>query len=293
MKLGLVTDSTSDLTESFLRERQIAMAPLLVEYDHKSFRDRIDLDAREYLSLLPTLKTLPHTSAPSPGVFRALYEEEFQRGREAILSIHLGSGLSSTVRSAEMAARMVSGRIWVIDGGSASLGTGLLVWWAHHRFSRGASLDSVLAEIEMLKRGLFALMAPNTLEYLARGGRIGQAARLVGTLLDMKPILLLEHGSFKPAKKVRGERQIISAMLNEVYERVPAHTSILAAIAHSGDIGIYERAREMLMEHYQVLGWQDGVIGPVISTHVGPGTFGIIVLPIPGDMTRYWEEGVQ
>ncbi|MCY0880330.1 MAG: DegV family protein, partial [Firmicutes bacterium] len=261
MTVAIVTDSTTDLSRQWLEQHGVRSVPLLVEMGGETYRDRIDLSAEDFLRQLPRLVELPHTAAPSPAAFREVYEAAFQDGFDAICSIHLASGLSSTVRSAEMAARMVDGPVSVIDGESASLGTGLLVWWAVERARQGAGLAQVTGELTALKSRLFALAAPVTLEYLARGGRIGQAARLVGTILDMKPILLLEHGHFRPARKVRGERQIAAAMLASAAERLPEGTPVLAALGHSGDRERHQRFREHVNQYFRVQGWLDGVIG--------------------------------
>ncbi len=280
MTVAIVTDSTADLNPDWLRDHGVRTVPLMVEVGGESYRDRIDLSAEDFLTELPRLRVLPHTAAPSPGAFAEAYQEALSSGAEAVCSIHLAGGLSSTVHSAEMGARMVDGEVAVIDGESASLGTGLLVWWAVRRSQSGASLADLKAELTALKNRLFAYAAPVTLEYLARGGRIGQAARLVGTILDMKPILLLEHGRFLPAKKVRGERQIAPGMLGLTLERVPPRTPVLAALGHSGEVERHQGLIDSINQQYRVVGWLDGVIGPAISTHVGPGAFGLILLPL-------------
>ncbi len=293
MTIRVVTDSTADLDTEFMRTHGVTMVPLTVEWEGETHQDRVDLDPVEFLQRLPAMKEVPHTAAPSPGSFRAAYEEALASGAEGVLSIHLAGGLSGTVRSAEAAARLVDGPVHVIDTGSASLGIGLLVWWAAIRARQGLSLESLAQEIEQLKGRLFALTAPVTLEYLARGGRIGQAARLVGTILDMKPILLLEKGSFRPERKVRGERQIVPALLSSLKERVPEGTPMLAALGHSGDPGQHDALIQEVRQRWQVLGWLDGVIGPVISSHVGPGAYGIIALPLTADEVQRWKEGLS
>lgn len=293
MSVLVVCDSTADLEEDFLAEYGVSVVPLIVEMDGKSLKDREEIGAQEFLLALPHVQEMPHTAAPSPGAFRKVYQHHLDSGMSDILSIHLAGGLSSTVRSAEMAARMVSGRVAVVDGNSASLGTGLLVWWAAVRARQGASLETLVAEVEQLKEGLCVLAAPMTLEYLARGGRIGQAARLIGTLLDMKPILFVEKGSIRPERKVRGERQIIPAMLSAIASRVKPKTPILAALAHSGQPQRYGALKEALEAQYDLLGYLEGFIGPVISTHVGPGAFGVIVLPLTEEQHRLWEESIS
>ncbi len=293
MTIRIVTDSTADLDAAFLSAHAVTMVPLTVEWEGETYQDRVDLDPVEFLQRLPSMREVPHTAAPSPGAFRAAYDECLASGADGVLSIHLAGGLSATVRSAEAAARLVDGPVHVVDAGSASLGIGLLVWWAALRARQGLSLEALAHEVEQLKTRLFVLTAPVTLEYLARGGRIGQAARLVGTILDMKPILLLEKGSVRPERKVRGERQIVPALLSSLKERVPEGTPMLAALGHSGDPGQHEALVQEVRQRWQVLGWLDGVIGPVISSHAGPGAYGLIALPLTADEAQRWKEGLS
>lgn len=291
--VAVVTDSTADLSAEFMERHAISMVPLTIEVDGQSYRDRIELDAVEFLSVLPGLAELPKTAAPAPGVFREVYQERLSAGASGVLSIHLAGGLSATVRSAQTACRMVDGPVAVVDGESASLGTGLLVWWAALRAAQGIDLETLRAEVEGLKTRLFALTAPVTLEYLARGGRIGQAARLVGTMLDMKPILLLERGIFRPERKVRGERQIVPALNAALAQKVPEGTPMLAALGHSGQTDRHQALVKAVNARYKVLGWLDGVIGPVISAHVGPGAYGLIALPLDDGMAEQFEEAMR
>ena len=277
MTVAVVTDSTADLSADWLSRHGVSMVPLTVTFNGRSYQDRVELDPLDFLGKLPDLSEPPKTSAPAPGAFVRVYTECLNQGKDGILSIHLAQGLSGTVRCAEVAARMVDGPIRVIDGESASLGTGLLVWWASCRAALGLDLETLADEVQQLKEKLFALTAPVTLEYLARGGRIGQAARLLGTLLDMKPVLVLEHGTFRPERKVRGERQIVPALLASLKSRIEPGRPILAAMGHSGNT---QALKEAVAEGWRVVGWLDGVIGPVISSHIGPGAYGLIALPL-------------
>jgi DegV family protein with EDD domain len=292
VSVAIVTDSTCDLSADFLARYHVSTVPLTIEIGQESYRDRVDLDPVAFLADLPHLAEQPKTAAPAPGLFRAAYEERLAQGADGVLSIHLAGGLSATVRSAETAARMVDGPIAVIDGESASLGTGLLVWWAALRARAGVDLETLAQEVNALKQGLFAIIAPVTLEYLARGGRIGQAARLVGTLLDMKPILMLERGSVRPERRVRGERQIVPAVLASLAARVPQGTPVLAAIGHSGDAQAFSVLQEGARGHVDVLGWLDGVVGPVVSSHVGPDAYGLIILPLTPEQAQQFKEAM-
>ncbi|MCY0877982.1 MAG: DegV family protein [Firmicutes bacterium] len=293
MRVAVVTDSTADLPPVFLDRYGVTMVPLTIEMEGASYRDRVDLDPEAFLERLPSLCQFPHTAAPAPGAFYDVYRRILDSGADAVISIHLARGLSATVTAAETAAAMVGDAVHVVDGESASLGTGLLVWWAARRARAGMPATAIREELEWLKGRLFALTAPITLEYLARGGRIGQAQRWVGTLLDMKPVLALERGAFRPERRVRGERQLVPALLAAVGDRVERGTPVLAALGHAGFPQRYGALEEGMRTRYEVLGWLEGVIGPAISAHVGPGAFGVIVLPLTPEWAQLWKETTE
>lgn len=289
MTVAVVTDSTADLSQALLSEWHIRVVPLTITWQGRSYRDRIDLDPVDFLDLLTQSPELPKTAAPAPGAFQAVYQECLLNGAEAILSIHLAGGLSATVRAAEAGARMTAGEVVVVDGESASLGTGLLVLWAAKRARDGVDVHTIVAEVAQLKADLFALTVPITLDYLARGGRIGQAARLLGGMLDLKPILLLKGGSFRPERRVRGERQIVAGLIASAAAQIPPGSAVLAAMGHSGRLDERHQAlMDEVQKRWRVAGWLDGVIGPVISAHVGPGAYGLIMVPLSPRLEKIW-----
>lgn len=291
MPVHVVTDSTADLEPAFLLEYGISMVPLTVHLDDgESYLDREELRPGEFAARLPHLRRLPTTSAPSPGAFRAVYLKAFEAGAEGVLSLHLSGRLSGTVQSAEMAARMMDRPVEVLDLGTAGLGTGLLAWWAARRARSGMALEDLSRELRMLETRVFSLLAPVTLEYLARGGRIGQAARMVGTLFDMKPVLSVHQGHVRPLRKVRGERQILPAMGQAFLERVSEGRAILGACSYGGDMEPSHQLKAWLTERYRLKGWLASEMGPVITTHVGPGAIGAIMLELTDDEARWWEE---
>ncbi len=293
MRIAVVTDSTADLDAGWLRQHGVRTVPLTVEWGGESLRDRIDLTHDDFVRRLQSSRDLPRTAAPAPGVFAALYrtllvEEAYDR----ILSIHIAGSLSATVRAAELAARLTDKeRITVIDGQSASLGTAILVWWAVRRTAAGADPAQIAEEVAILSQRTVLVLAPVTLEYLARGGRIGQAAHLVGKLLNMTPILELDHATIRPVRKVRGERQMVPAILQQIRLKVPENSPVLAALSQSQNALAVKELEAGLRASYRLAGLLQGTIGPVIATHVGPGAYGAIVCPLtPQDLAK-WQLG--
>lgn len=292
MGLAIVTDSTCDLGPDLLARHSISVIPLSVGFGERYFLDRVEISTEEFMERLVTSHDPVHTAAPSIGAMATLYRELLARpGCDAILSIHLSGGLSSTVRVAESAARVVGGNITVIDSQTVSIGLGMLVWWAARRASQGVPGRTIAQEIQTLIPRMHLLIAPVTLEYLARGGRIGQAARLVGTLLDMKPILEVDHGMIKAAKKVRGDRHITPAILQGFEERVAVGTSCLIAVASTTPVPQVELLLSALSGLYRPVGSLRAIVGPVIATHAGPGAYGALVCPLTLEQVNWWQAG--
>lgn len=292
MGIAIVTDSTCDLGSDILRRYAISVIPLSVGFGEHYYLDRVEISTEAFMERLVTSRDPVHTAAPSIGAMASLYRELLAKpGCDAILSIHLSGGLSSTVRVAESAARLVEADIMVIDSQNVSIGLGMLVWWAARRAREGMPERTIVEEIQSLIPQLHLLVAPVTLEYLARGGRIGQAARWVGTLLDMKPILEVEHGMIKAAKKVRGERHITPALLQRFEEWVAPGTPSLLAVASTTPVSHVESLRKELSSIYPPVGWLTAIVGPVIATHAGPGAFGALVCPLTPEQVLWWQHG--
>ncbi|MCL8207823.1 MAG: DegV family protein [Actinomycetia bacterium] len=290
----VVTDSAADLPADVRRAHGVWSVPLTVFFGEEAYLDQEDLDADGFLARLTTSPTLPTTAAPSPAAFAGRYRAARDQGATGVVSIHLSGALSATVRNAE-AGRREAGwdGVRVVDGRSASLGTGLLVLWAARAARAGLDADAVAAGVDRLADRLRVGFSVATLEYLARGGRIGQAARLLGGWLDVRPILALANGSVHPVRRVRGPRQVAGALVDALGD-VPAGPAV-AAVAHSGDAEGIERGRQVLAAlAARGVEWQDtvfGRIGPVIGVHAGPGALGVIVLPLDAASLALWTAG--
>lgn len=290
----VVTDSAADLPADIRRAHGIWSVPLTVFFGEEAFLDQEELDADAFVARLTASPALPTTAAPSPAAFAERYRAARTEGASGVVSIHLSGALSATVRHAQAGRREADwDPIWVLDGRSASLGTGLLALWAARAARAGLDPEAVANGVERLAERLRVVFSVETLEYLARGGRIGQAARLIGGWLDVRPILALEGGAVHPVRRVRGPRQVAGALL-EALGDVPAGPAV-AAVAHSGDATGMERGRQVLGALAdRGVQWLDtvwGRVGPVIGAHAGPGALGVIVLPLEPEAAALWTAG--
>jgi DegV family protein with EDD domain len=272
---AIVLDSTADVPDAADRFPNWRVVPLYVRFGDESFRDGIDIDGAEFYERLRRETAFPATSQPTPGDFLACYGElgAYQR----ILSLHVSARVSGTFASAEAAAaELGDGRVLPIDTETASASIAMLALAIQRRLERGTSDLEVAALVERYKRKRGLLFTVDTLEFLARGGRIGKAAAFAGTLLHVKPILSIRDGEVEPIKRVRGERKAFAELAAALETETRDEPEFRLAVAHAA---APERAAELeaLVREHRPRAELELVVmlGAVIGAHAGPGTLAL------------------
>lgn len=276
-KVCIVTDSTADIPAATRRELGIEMVPLNVHFGDEVLRDQVDIDTDQFWTKLHQSPVHPRTSQPAPGDFLAVYQRAASAGRP-VVSVHISSLLSGTFNSAQVAAGMAAGaQVELVDTRSASLGVGLVALAAARMAEQGASAAEVAAAARTLAANTHIFFGVDTLEFLAKNGRIGKAQALLGGLLNIKPILKIEDGLVAAADKVRGKSKVLPRVLELLAERVPPGRRVRVAALHANVPADASAWLAAVREHYDVVETILGPIGPVIAVHVGPGTVGVAV----------------
>ena len=276
MTVKIVTDSTADLPPKVAGEFGIFVVPLLVRFGDETFRDGVEITADEFYTRLQKGPVLPVTSVPSPGVFKEVYEKLAAESKE-ILSIHLSSKLSGTYEAALTGKREAAGkaRIEVIDSGLTAMALGLLAIVAAKAAKAGASLDEIVKLVRESMPGIFLAAALDTLKFLEKGGRIGKAQAMLGSILSIKPLISLGDGEVIPFGKVRTHSKAVERLHELLEQNLPARE---IAIVYSTEMGEAEK----LVEHAKKLAPGQEVylarFGSVIGTYVGPGTLAVVLL---------------
>ncbi len=276
MAVKIVTDSTSDLPESLVQELGITIVPLTVSFGEESFYDGVDLKADEFYAKLVSSPVLPTTSQPIPAAFTRVYDE-FSGESDEILSIHISAKLSGTHNSAVLAREdsKSSSRIVVIDSQMASMGLGMIVIKAAKAAQSGASLDEVvqITQDAMSKVSFFGMV--DTLEYLQKGGRIGKAQALMGTLLSIKPIIGCVDGEVHPQAKARTRKKAMGKLLEMVqeYKNIDGVTVMNSTVPD--EAAAFTEKITAFCERDKII---QARIGPVIGTYLGPGSVAIGVM---------------
>jgi DegV family protein with EDD domain len=277
--IRIVTDSTADLSKEQVEKYGIKVVPITVNFGEESFADGVELSAEEFYRRLTSGTVLPKTSQPSPEMFRQTYEELAAKD-EVILSIHISGKLSGTLNSAELAMKMVPSRVIPIDTKTASQGIGRTVLIAAEAVRRDMPLEEILSIIDRSITQTFSVFAVDTLEYLQRNGRIGKAASLLGSLLQIRPILYADpEGMVAPYDKVRGRSQVIPSLVSAALKNVSTDNPVNLSVVHSGALENAQTLLEELQSKYEIADLHVGMVGPAIGAHIGPGAVGLMIQP--------------
>lgn len=270
----IITDSTSDLPRDFIENNNIHIVPLNIHLQDSLYKDGVDIQPSELYYRLRTEDIFPQTSQPSAGEFLEVYQT-LKPGDECLV-LCLSSELSGTHQSAEiardMAAEYVDAEIHVVDSRSASWGLGMQVMHAQQCFAQGKDMAQTLYELAEIRRRMRIIFAVDTLEYLARGGRISQLSKRLGNFLQLKPVLNLEDGRIEVLEKVRTRSKSVQRML-EVFHKEAAQAQQVVVL-HIDALTEGQQLVKEVQEYYHgpLLLAQ---CGAVIGSHAGPGTVGI------------------
>ena len=273
-KVVIVTDSTATIPEDLAATLDIRVVPILLVFGSQSLRDGVDVTPSEVYRRLRAGSDIPTSAAPSVGDFLRIYAGAGQDA-SAIVSIHMPPSLSVTHSVAGTASRLVEGvPIRVLDSGSAAMGQGFVVIEAARAAAAGASLEEVVERAEEVAARVSILFTLDTYEYLHRGGRIGGAAALMGTLLQIKPVLHLPDGRIEVLARPRTKRRAIQRILKQIEEEAgdrPLH----AAVFHADVPQEAEDLRNTVMQRFRCEELYVTEFTPVMGAHTGPGLVGV------------------
>ncbi len=268
---AVVTDSTADLPDEWRGRYDIEVVPLKVLFGHETFRDRVDMTDEEFFRRLATSSELPKTSAPSPGDFAEVYARLAQR-YQGCISIHIGAQLSATAESARIGAESVEGfKVEVVDSESVSMPIAFLCRVA----ADCATLDEAVAAVKQRVPRARVLALLDTLRYLQMGGRLGRAQALIGTTLDLKPLLLVADREIKPVDRVRTRSRAIARMIEHFRADLPVE---YVGVLHAEAREEAERIGDDLRRDLPGQEISFGQIGPVLGTYTGPKALGIVYI---------------
>jgi DegV family protein with EDD domain len=275
MTVKIVTDSSADLPEELVKALGITVVPLYVRFGDEVLRDRVDISEDEFYQRLTEGSVHPSTTQPSPQDFVDVYQK-LAKGADGIVSIHISAKLSGTCSSALQAKGMVAKEcsVEVVDSETLSMALGLIVIAAARAAKAGKSLDEVEAVARQTMPEIRLLALLDTLKYLMLGGRIGKAKALLGSILNVKPILTLKDGEVVPGGQVRTRAK----GLDRLFEFVQSTANIQElAVVHSTTPDEAEALAERIGEVYDRKKIIMSRLGPVLGVHIGPAALIVAV----------------
>jgi len=274
---AIVTDSTADLPAGLTGGRAITVVPLTVTLEGQSYLDGVNITAEDFYRRLAAADSPATTSQPAPGLFA----EAFQRlleDHDEVVSVHISEKLSGTYAAALQGAEMsgARARIRVLDSEMVSMPLGLMVLVASQMAQAGAGGAEVAERLEELRQQVRVFFVVASLEYLRRGGRIGAANALLGSVLQVKPVLTIQNGQVTPLERVRTQDRAIARLVELVREQDRGR-GLCAIVGHAAAGDAAERIAAEIEPGSETLLVQP--LGPVVGAHAGPGTVGVGCYP--------------
>jgi DegV family protein with EDD domain len=274
--VAIVTDSTADLPPDLAASRAITVVPLTLNFEGKALLDGTDIRPDEFYRRLPSATTHPTTSQPSPGRFAEAYASLLE-DHESVLSIHISQKLSGTYESARQAADMTDRkRVRVVDSELVSMSLGLLILAASALAFGGSDGQAIEAKVLDMRAHVQTYFSVATLEFLRRGGRIGRASALLGSVLQVKPVLCIRDGLVTPLERVRTFERALNRVV-ELTREVDRGHGVCVIVGHAGAEADAERIGRELDPIAETLMIQP--LGPVVGAHAGPGVVGVGCYP--------------
>ena len=274
----IVTDSACDLSDQLVKEHNVLVVPLTIRFGDEELEDRRQLSPAEFWERCRGKGALPQTAAPSPGAFQAAFQQAVDEGAESVLCLTISSKVSGTYASAVTAAdTFTSAPVRVVDTYSLTMGQGLLVIAAGEEAAAGRGLDDLVATTEdrIGRTRIYGVIGG--LEHLQRGGRIGGARALVGSLLNIKPVIQLKDGEVAEESKQRTRARALAYMTEKVKTDAPVERIAVADGACDDFTDVLASMEEIATDHPLL----PVELGPVVGTHAGPNTVGVCYIVRP------------
>ena len=275
MKTAVLTDSTAYIPDHLIEEKNIYVAPLSVTFGQDTYREFYDITTEEFYEKVKAEKDLPKTSQPSVSEFTTKYEE-IAKEHDAVISVHLSSGISGTYQAAVSAGSMIEGvDVYPFDSEISALAQGFYVLRVADLAAEGKTPEEILQELRTMKENMNAYFMVDDLSHLARGGRLTGAQAMIGSLLQVKPLLYFKDKQIVPFEKIRTSKKAFKRMENLLKETADDAEEVKAAIIHAQREDTAKRWRDELSEKYPNVEFEISYFGPVIGTHLGEGAIGI------------------
>ena len=271
--IGVVTDSCADLPKDLAKDLGVTIIPLNVIFGDEVLKDGVEITSAQFYKRLANEKKLPSTSQPSPQEFEEIYKV-LLKSYDRVISIHLSEKLSGTLDSARVAAKNFEGNVFIFDSESISVGVGIQVEAAVEAIEKGMTFEEIKNYLKEVRESTHALFTLDTLKYLEKGGRIGKAESLLGSVLNIKPIIIVKEGMYHAFGKARSQKKAIKQISKYLIGLSEGRKVKSLAIGHGMAKEAAEKLKDNLEKALDIKASIVAEVGPVIGVHTGPGALG-------------------
>jgi DegV family protein with EDD domain len=277
-KIALITDSTCDLPRTLLRQYDIAVVPLSVIWGNEQLRDGVDIQPEAFYERLVRDPVYPTTSQPTPQDFLNVYESAERQGAEEIVVVTISSAMSGTYESAKLAAPIINIPVHVVDSRSNSMSLGWQVLAAARTREAGGDVAAMIAAANAARKTMAYIITLDTLEYLHKGGRIGGASAFIGTLLNFKPQITVNHetGKVEAGHRARTRQKALQALYDDFFAQLDTRKPMRIAVLHNAALPEAEAMAARVQAEFAPRELIISIVSPVLGVHTGPRAVALV-----------------
>lgn len=275
--IGIVTDSTCDIPEEFITQYGITIVPQYVIWGEEQFKDRFELSPLDFYRRLETDKIRPTSSQASINDFKQVFEELNFKGFSELIVLTVSGAMSGTFQMAKNAAKLVNFQVTVVDSKGPTMTLGWQVLAAAREIEKGTEIKAILEKVEQVRKRLVQFVAMDTLEYLQKGGRIGGAVKWVGGLLQVKPLVSINHetGLVEPVSLARTQKALVENMYKKFFEKLDTSKNLRIAVLHGNALEKAEELASRIRKEFNPIELIINITGPVLGINTGPGALAL------------------
>ncbi len=275
--IALMTDSTCDIPDELIQQYGITIIPELVIWGDQTYRDRIDITPQAFYERIEKDPVMPSTTLPSPAEFENVYKDAIENGASEIVLFTVSAAMSGTYQAAKQIGEQMEVPVHVIDSKGPTMSLGWQVLAAARRREAGATIQEMIAAADKVRQKLVQIVCLDTLEYLHRGGRIGTATKFIGTLLDIKPLVQINHvtGIVEPSGQARTRKKSIEVLIERFFEQVQKEKPLHVAVLHGNALAEAQAIAERIRQTYAPKELLLNITGPVLGINTGPRTLAL------------------
>jgi len=270
-RIALITDSTSDIPDEWIEKYEITIVPLTIIFGNEQYLDRVEMPAEQFYKRLLTEKIHPTTSQPTPKSFIDAYRRVAESGAEEIIVITISSAMSGTIESARRAAEESSIPVHIVDGKNNSMGLGWQVIAAARAREAGGGVEEMLAAAEQVRKKMVYYIALDTIEYLSKGGRIADAARLLNSVLQIKPLIYVrpDVGMVGASIPARSRKSAIDGVYKEFFKHIDTSLPLHITVLHNDALDEAQALADRVQAEYSPQEMFISIVSPVLGVHTG------------------------